>query len=341
MNNQQFVKLIILSALILCFCSLIHAKKIANFPGINKPYRFEVYDNDIYIGEKSSISIYSLKDFTLIKKFGRRGEGPGEFKALPMFKIFSNYIVVNNFTKWLLFSRKGEFIEEKRDTLFKLFLYPVGSNYVATTLDPNPKIKNAPRVVSLLDKNLEPIKEIFRKVPKGKGKRRRREMIRDFYKYRVYEDKIFLGDTSKGFFIEVFNSNGNKLYEIKKKYQPLKVTEKYKKDKLKREKESNDFVSNTMRKLKYKYKFRDYFPAFRDLRVKDGKIYVFTDKSIEDQGEVIVMDLKGNILKKTFVSRAPWRLYSISNDRYYFLKDNLEKEEWELFAEDIQHIKIK
>jgi hypothetical protein len=332
MRIQYYTKLFIVAALFLCFCYSISAKKIANFPKVNKPYQFEVYGDDIYIGEKSTISIYSLKDFSLTKKFGRNGEGPGEFKTFPMIKVFPKYLVVNNFTKWLLFSRKGKFIKEKRDTLFKLFIFPVGSNYVATTLDPNPKLKNYPKVVSLLDKNLEPIKEISRKVRK-KTKRRRKDVLYDFYYYRVYDDKIFLGDTTKGFFIEVFDSNGNKLYEIKKKYQPIKVTEQYKKDYIKREKEANDIVSKTMRRYKYKFFFRDYFPAFRDLMVNDGKIYIFTDNKKGDQGEIIVMSIKGKILKKTFVTNQ--KLCSISNDRYYYLKDNLEKEEWELFSEDI------
>jgi hypothetical protein len=328
MKIRLYIKQIIISALILCFCSSVNAKKIADFPGINKPYQFEVYDDHIYIGEKSTISIYWLKDFTLIKKFGRIGEGPGEFKAFPMFKVFPKYLVVNNLIKWLLFSRKGEFIKERKGTFFKFFLFPVGNNYVA--LSPLPDSTDS--VIRILNEDLEPIKEISRQIPK-KVKRRRSDVIRDFYKYRVYGDKIFLGDTTKGFFIEVFDSNGNKLYEIKKKYQPIKVTEKYKRDYLKKEKESNDLVSNTMRRLKYKFVFRDYFPAFYDLRVKDGKIYVFTPKEREDQGEIIVMDIEGKILKNTFVTKRS--LCSISNDKYFYLEDNLEKEEWELFSEDI------
>jgi hypothetical protein len=331
MKNRQFVKLIILSALILCFCQSISAKKIAKFPGINEPYQFEVYDDFIYIGERSTISIYSIDDFTLIKKFGREGEGPGEFQPFPMLKVFPKYIVVNNLIKWLIFSRNGELIKEKRNSGIKFYLYPVGINYVA--LSPLPDHVNS--VIKIYNEKLEPIKEISREVSTVKRKRRRSNMITDYYRHTVYDDKIFLGDTSKGFFIEVFDSKGNKLYEIRKKYQPIKVTEKYKKDELKREKEANDIVSNTRRKLKYKYVFKDHFPAFRDLRVKDGKIYIFTHKRKGDRGEIIVMDLVGKIKKRVFAPRVPLKYCSISNNRYYYLNDNLENEEWEMFSEDI------
>jgi hypothetical protein len=330
MKNQRYLKLIIFSTLFLSLFFTVNAKKISNLPGLYEPFQFEVYGNYIYVGEKSTISIYSLLDFSLIKKFGRKGEGPGEFKAYPMVKVFPKYVVVNNLVKWLLFSRKGEFIKEKRGTFLKFFLYPVGNNFVATC-----PLKNGNDIIKILNEDLEPIKEISRQDSKGEVKRRHMEMIRDFYKYRVYDDKIFLGDTTKGFYIAVFDSNGNKLYEINKKFQPIKVTEKYKKDALDREKKSNDLISNTRRRLKYKYLFKDYFPAFKDFRVKDKKIYVFTYKRKENQCEIIVMDLHGKTQKKAFVERVPLTKCSISNNKYFYLKDNYDIEEWELFAEDL------
>jgi hypothetical protein len=315
---------------------LIYAEKLASLPKINRPHYFEVYDDQIYIGENSSISLYSLKDFSLIKKFGKKGEGPGEFKTIPIFKVFPNCIVVNNFGKWLLFSRNGDFLEERRDTLFKLFLYPVGRNYVATTTDPSPTTKNTDKIIILLDKDLKPTKEIARKENKLNIKGRRNSyVIKDVFDYRVFGDKIFLGDTRRGFHIVVFDSNGNKLYEINKKYQPIKVTEKYKKAFLNRQKQANDIVSKMERRYGYKYVFPDYFPAYRDFRVKDSKIYFFTYKKNGQKSEIIVMDIEGKSVKHVFVPRGlSIKLCSFSNDRFFYLKENIDKEEWELFAED-------
>jgi hypothetical protein len=336
MNNQRLLKVFFVSAFFICICSSMMAERLTSIPEINKPYRFEVFGDHIYIGEQSSISLYSLKNFSLIKKFGRRGEGPGEFKSIPMLKVFPRYLVVNNFGKWLLFSRTGDFIKERSDTLFKPFLFPVGRNYVATIIDSSPKIKNTVKIISLLDEELEPIKEIARKAIKvNKGGRRESHVIKDFFQYRIYDDKIFIGNTEKGFYIEVFDESGNKLYVIEKDYRPIKVTVKYKQDFLQREKKSNDFIAKSLRRYKYKYVFRDYFPAFQDFRVKDGNIYVFTNKRKDDQGEILVMDLTGKILKGVFVTKAPLTKCSISKNRYYYLKDNIDKEEWELFSENL------
>ena len=97
--------------------------------------------------------------------------------------------------------------------------------------------------------------------------------------------------TTKGFFIEVFDSNRNKLYEINKKYRKLKVTDEYKDDCLKSKKKSKDFVDD-FEKRYYRYVFKNYFPAFKKFMVKDGKIYVFTYKRIDNKSEVLVMELK-------------------------------------------------
>jgi hypothetical protein len=52
---------------------------IATFRDIQYPHRFYLEGDRIYINEGTTISIYSFKNFQLIKKFGRKGEGPKEF----------------------------------------------------------------------------------------------------------------------------------------------------------------------------------------------------------------------------------------------------------------------
>jgi hypothetical protein len=66
----------------------------------------------------AAISIYSLKDFKLIKKLRKEGEGPQEFKTFLGFgltvDIYPGHILVNSIDKISYFSRKGEFIKEKK-----------------------------------------------------------------------------------------------------------------------------------------------------------------------------------------------------------------------------------
>lgn len=54
--------------------------------------------------------------------FGRKGEGPGEFKSISTFKIFGNKLIVWGSRKFAIFNIDGKFLEEKK---LKKYYYPV------------------------------------------------------------------------------------------------------------------------------------------------------------------------------------------------------------------------
>lgn len=310
-------------------------ERLATLPEIMKPASISVDNNQLYIVEKSTIYLYSTKDFKLVKQFGRKGEGPGEFKNIPMLKVFPDYLLINSYGKFMYFSRNGEFLREKKTPgMFILWVFPVGENFVGMELKINRESKKNLTGITIFDKDLKKIKVI------AESDRRRRgisgkfemEIIRDSFRYEVCGENVYVGDTKKGFFIEVFNSKGNKLFKIKKEYEKLEVTDEYKNNFIKSMKESPFF---NQVKDNVKFTSRKYFPAFRNFRINNGKIYVFTykKKDKDKKKEVIVMDLKGSILKKTFLPDGV--ISSINNDRFYYLKEDEEEEEWELFVESI------
>jgi hypothetical protein len=149
--------------------------------------------------------------------------------------------------------------------------------------------------------------------------------------YQIYNEKIFMGDTAKGFFFRVFNQKGEKLYDIKVEYEKRKFTEEDKTNFLNSIKKSKYYERNKDRIM---YKFPEYFPAYRLFYITSGKIYVFTYKKRDKMRELIILDLRGNVLKTTFFDYK--NMSTIYNDRFYYLKENEEEEEWELFVEDIQ-----
>ncbi len=55
--------------------------KVAVFDQLKKPSGFYINSDHLYIIEFPLIYVYSLKDYHLIKKFGRQGEGPGARKT--------------------------------------------------------------------------------------------------------------------------------------------------------------------------------------------------------------------------------------------------------------------
>ena len=324
------LKILSLSLLMLFSNWIIYAKKEATLTTINRPYYLRADDNQIYISEPSAISIFHLSNFKLVKKFGQTGEGPSEFKHYPMIEILPQGIVVNTYGKMLVFSKDGKFLNEKRKSLFNFHTFPVGNNFVTLTRVIKPKLKS---LIILLDKDFKVIKEIGSK--ESKTKRRDIEATKDYFMYCIEDDKIFLGDTAKGFLIEVFDGKGNKLYQIKKNYKPLKVTETFKNRVLKKLKNTKNRILKSANRRGYKAGFKEYFPAFEFIRVTKGKIYAFTFNFLKSEREVLIFDLKGNLQNRVFVPDVSKNRSCISNDKFYYLKENEDAEEWELFSVDL------
>ena len=105
---------------LLIFFGLTIFPEIVPLPGLGKPNSITLDENHIYIADWGYISIYALKDFHLEKKFGKRGEGPGEFFLNDMdnfglgIMVEPDYILVNSVSKISYFTKKGEFTREKR-----------------------------------------------------------------------------------------------------------------------------------------------------------------------------------------------------------------------------------
>ena len=66
--------------LLLILTDFASTGKMAVLPDILKPDSITVDNNQVIVTERTSIYLYSIKDFSLQKKFGKQGEGPQEFK---------------------------------------------------------------------------------------------------------------------------------------------------------------------------------------------------------------------------------------------------------------------
>ena len=112
------MKKINLLTLVLLLVTFVLTAKIVPMPDIIKADIIKVKGHDMVIAEGTAISIYSLKDYKLIKKFGKEGEGPQEFKTFMGFgltvDIYPEHILVNSIDKISYFTRKGEFVKEKK-----------------------------------------------------------------------------------------------------------------------------------------------------------------------------------------------------------------------------------
>ena len=83
------------------------------------------------------------------------------------------------------------------------------------------------------------------------------------------------------------------------------------------------------------------------MAVTDERIYVKTSQTKGDKDEFIIMDLKGNTLKKVYLPAVkkqryvntmlgiPAKFYKIYQNKFYYLYENEDEEEWEIHVEPI------
>lgn len=331
------MKKVVFTLILFQFVSMLLAIKRERLPEVSRPQKIAINGNRLYIAEAGSVLIYNLEKFKFLKRFGKRGEGPGEFQLIQNIFVKKDQLVVNSLKKILLFSINGDYIGEKRlSKIITRFMYPIKDNYVGAYIAGD--FRGDGKVyyrIAFLDAKLNGIKTLAEKELPRKGKttgRLKTDAVKDFFKPRFYEDRVYIGDTWRGFYIEVFSGNGEHIYTINKKYEKIKITEEQIKTILRRKKREDGVITSfTGRKVKYN--FREYFPAYKDFAVQDDKIYVFTYRTKNEGQEVIIMDLNGEELGKAFATIA--KINTIANGKYYYLKDNLDKEEWELFWEEL------
>ena len=318
----------------------VSGEKLATFDNIYRPYKFQVEGNDLYVVDGSVIKLISMKDFKFITQFGKKGEGPGEFKYSPQIVVFPDQVFVSSRGKVTFFTRNGKLINEKRvQNQIVIGVYRVKGNYFGAKPNFNPKKLYAIVNIKVLDSDFNIIKEIytytfpkgdFKVIAKGLTKKQNLNMLPNYFNTITDGDFIFIGDTNKGFFIEIYDHEGNRVNTIKKNIEKLKVSDKYKKKEMDKLKKSKNWDQN---KKMFNYIFPKYFPAYKKLIVNNNKIYVLTYKTDGEKRELIILDFQGDILKKTFVPEEKY--YNICNNKFYYFVDNEEDEVMEFHSIDL------
>ncbi len=331
--QKNVLMLVVCLALFGCsFTGMLWAEKIAEFPELLAPRSMAIKGDRLFVSEKEDVSLYSIKRGRLLKTLARRGEGPGEFMRRANLNVFSRGVVAQSLGKLLLFDWDGQLIEEKRHRMYDLFHRPAGANYVTFAMVIDEKNGIGKFVVRIKDGAFKTKKDLGEMVyydakkattPSG---RIIRNAVGHRLAYDVFENIVVVGNTANGFYLEVFDPGGRRLHEIKRSYSPVKYTGAD-------QKEYMDSLSKE-EKASLKIVFPEHYPAYRSIYLGAGKLYVFTYKKKGGKGEVLVMDVKGNLLKTVYVTviESGW-FGTVAEGKYYFFKDNPETETWELHAE--------
>lgn len=323
-------KNIIFVFILLAFGLIIKAEVIP-FPDLMRPHAICVDENRVYISDMRTILIYSIKDFTLLAKFGKKGEGPGEFMGWPFIRVTDNFILVEDPGRVLWFSKDGKYIKERKIPR-SIRPMPIKDHFLAINYVFDDKAGKESRNIEIFDKDFNRKKIIYKRFVRNfqtesKVIKKDYQMVTPYFAVDTDGENIYIADSSKGFYIDVFSAAGDHLYTIKKNMEKIKFTQEYKDKLMEREKTSKLWLEN---KRNFNYVFPEFFPAMRSFMITGKYIFVATFKKKNDKSECILLDHKGKMLNKIWLTVEQPYIYTIDNNKFYCIAENIEKEEYEL-----------
>ncbi len=279
----------------------------------------------------------SLKDFSLIRKFGKKGQGPGEAPFLPRMVAKQDMVALTSINKIALFSSNGNLLKEKRFTnaMIDNFRF-LNGNYLILELKRT--AEGTLKEYTLLNKDLNKIKPFYRHVApnKNSGGKSVVELFPDSASMEADGNKMFFFNPVDDFSITVFDGNGAQLYKIQKKLPKVKIPQDvkdgYVKDFMKK------FDQNRRKKIRklFTFKFPVHYPDAKDLLISGDKLYLRT--FIKKNGKCLYyrFDLRGKDFKKIYLPIAQQNLSCFMGNSFYYLKENEEREEWEFHRVALQ-----
>lgn len=320
--------------LIILICVLfvlpVFGERLTTFPQLSQPELIKVGDNLICINEGAVVYLYDLKDFKLINKFGRKGEGPGEFSSDLIINILKEKIMIESQGKLSLYSFKGDLLKETPRLPKYRRLKLLEDRYVASSGILSKNVYH--NVAKILDANFNELKTFYHDEAMYHQKKQGTNYATTWI-FDVSEKKCFIVGSSD-FKIDVFNKNGDSLYTISPQYKRVKFPQAFIDAWFKRVKRRRGM--NFYNYAKKKVRWPEFFPAIRDLMVDNDHVYVITWRKREQEHEFFIFDLEGKLIKKTFLPLQDYDdgvalfPYSLKNNYIYQLIDNEEEEAWEL-----------
>ncbi len=327
------IKVITISLFLFLCVSDLFPVKVGVLEEIGRPDMLDIDGNRLYITEGASIYIYSQKDLKLIKKFGKAGEGPGEFVVNRFIRlnIRPNDLQVISVGKLSYFTKNGDFIKETRTNALNQGFQPIGDKFAAMSV--TRENNRTYSTLNIYDSNLKKLGEIHRWTHFLQGDKML--VFPDPPVFSTYDNKIFVA-RGRDFIIDAYDLSGKKLFSITYDYKKRKVTSEDKK--MYHQNFSTDrHFKQYYPRIKNNMQFPDYFPALEEFMASDNKLYVWTHNKEQGKTEFLVFDLEGKLLKKVYLPffKRNFLTYfpmTIRNNTLYQLIDNPDTETWELHA---------
>jgi hypothetical protein len=238
-------------------------------------------EGNIYLIQWASSEDYIFKfdpKGNFLTSFSRKGQGPGEIEWGALVRISpKGEIIAKDVAKSKIqvFGQDGKFLREIR---MEKSYFPIpleNGKYLIFWGEDTPEWRK--QYVGICNSQFEDIKTLdvfqYPNILNVKGPVNRGWLI-----FSASKDKIYTGNTERGYEIRVHDIEGNLLRKIRKDHKPMKVPEEYKKTYFERFPEGDPILENLY--------FADQWPAFRDFYAGDeGHLYVLTHEEGVNPGE--------------------------------------------------------
>lgn len=238
-------------------------------------------DGNIYIIRWRSSENYLFKfdsKGNFIKSFIRYGQGPGEIEwgGTVLLNPQGEVIAKDpSKRKFLVYDRDGNFLRETHmENIYSLVPLENGKYFISWQDQAPGFLKN---YIGICNSKFEDVKKLDTlQFPDPVN--RRSVVNRDRMINEASKDRIYIGNLERGYEIRVYDLEGNLLQKIRKEYEPVEVSEEFKKAYFERFPKNSPFRDN--------YYFTKNWPPFRYLFTDDrGRLFVMTYEEGINPGE--------------------------------------------------------
>ena len=307
----------------------IYPEVLTTFPDMVKPIELRMNGGYIYISDQNSIFVYDKNAFKLVKRLGKKGEGPEEFSAHPKITFTSDRLILFDGYKIVMYLKNFKLVEEIKLRSFTDRANPIGNCFVLT----NSKVVDEKeyRVFALYNSKMEKIRDLVTEPVDQNGFK---FLLGPWSRCRNWENKIFIAQPYKGFYINVFNEQGKALYHIEKKVKKVKSEGKHRKlfmEEILYFLGRRHFERVRARGV-YKKPMKEFLPPIKNFWVLDDRIYVKTYDITDKKEKYVIMDLDGNILRTLFLPIVHREILTFDKGKFYYLKEIDEDEVWALHS---------
>jgi len=286
--------------------------------GVTDIYLFDVDpEGNIYILRPPTSAgdlVYKFSpDGDLVTSFAPMGQGPFEVEYPNGILTAGSdriWILEQPKKKFLVFDLDGKGVAEKR--LFMEYddiaLLKNGTYLVNQTIKEDMKAKYFPIIISLFDSEFQKIKELDRfekywnrliattiqeKIVCG---------IDLIFIGKPHEERIYIGNSERGYEILVFDLEGQLFRKIRKEYSPVSVSQEYKEKYLK---EFESFMPEYAKKIYFPEHWHPFHSFFPD---DEGRLFVMTYESGKKTGEKIfdIFTKDGVFIARTSLNTHHW-----------------------------------